>query len=125
MQEIEIPMPRNPDFAQVSGIIEKTVVSSGLQITLKASLGKYPGCTHWHVKNGKDKGILEITIWPKQTRAWFSIQSGRKADWIRPKVTLLQRRLKHALLLVERSKRWSEAGLEVPEKSVSLQKFRV
>jgi hypothetical protein len=25
---------------------------------------------------------LEITLWPAQTRAWFKVQSGRRAPWI-------------------------------------------
>jgi hypothetical protein len=97
MKEIQISMPRDADFSRVVGIIEETVISSGLQITLKATLGKYPGSTHWHIKNGKERGILEITLWPEQRRAWFSIQDGRKAGWIQPKITVLKRQFVETL----------------------------
>ena len=97
MKVIRISVPRDADFSRVIGIIEETVISSGLQITLKATLGKYPGSTHWHIKNGQEKGILEITLWPKQRRAWFSIQDSRQADWIRPKITLLNHQFVEAL----------------------------
>ena len=96
MKEIEISLPQGADFARVSRIIEETIVANGLQITLKAALGKYPGSTHWHIKNGKHKGILEITLWPKHSRSWFSIQAGRKARWIQPKISLLQKQFKRA-----------------------------
>lgn len=104
MREIEIPMPSNPDFPAIARTIEEALVSNGLQITLKTTLGKYPGSTHWHIKNGKDKGILEITLWPSQTRAWFSIQSGRKADWIQPKIARLQRLLKTRIVSPNRGR---------------------
>jgi hypothetical protein len=80
MKETEISLPSNPDFSEMTRIIEKTVVANELQITLKTTLGMYPGSTHWHIKNGKHKGILEITLWPERTRAWFSIQDGRRGD---------------------------------------------
>ena len=97
MQEIQIPLPRDTHISRVIGTIEETVVSSGLRVTLKATLGKYPGSIHWHVKNGNDKGVFEITLWPKQHRAWFSIQDGRKAGWIRPKIALLNRQFVESL----------------------------
>ena len=97
MKETEISLPPNPDFSEVIRIIEEAAVANGLQITLKTALGKHPGSTHWHIKNGNHKGILEITLWPKRTRLWFSIQDGRKGDWIQRKVALLQQLFRQAL----------------------------
>jgi hypothetical protein len=97
MKEIQISLPHDADFSRVIGIIDETVQASDLEIILKATLGKYPGSTHWHIKNGKEKGILEITLWPKQRRAWFSIQDGRKAGWIQPKIAVLKSQFVEAL----------------------------
>lgn len=53
--------------------------------TLRSTLGKFPGCTHWHYKlgrpQGKAKGTLEITLWPKQHRLWLALHENRKTDW--------------------------------------------
>ena len=46
MEEIQIPLPCNADFSREIGVIEEKVISSGLQVTLKATLGKYPGSIH-------------------------------------------------------------------------------
>ncbi|HTV40493.1 MAG TPA: hypothetical protein VMF08_07960 [Candidatus Sulfotelmatobacter sp.] len=97
MKEIRISLPRNPDFSRLCDIFEETIISSGLRITLKTTLGRYPGSTHWHVKSGNARGTLEITLWPKQGRAWFSIQNGRKAGWIQPKITTLKRQFVETL----------------------------
>jgi hypothetical protein len=90
MKQIEIPLPRNADCLLISTIIEEICASCGLRVALKTTLGKFPGSTHWHIKNGNDKGTLEITLWPKQLRAWFSIQGGRDGTWIEEKIVLLQ-----------------------------------
>jgi hypothetical protein len=90
MREIEIPLPRSADYLLVSKTIEEICISSGLRVMLKASLGKFPSSTHWHIKSGADKGTLEITLWPAQHRAWFSIQDGRAGTWIEKKVAMLQ-----------------------------------
>ena len=90
MREIEIPLPRSADCRLVGKTIEEICISSGLRVTLKTTLGRFSGSTHWHIENGDDKGTLEITLWPAQHQAWFSIQDGRAATWIEKKVALLQ-----------------------------------
>jgi hypothetical protein len=57
---------------------------------MRDTLRAYPGCTHWHYKSGKVRGVLEITWWPKTGRLWFKIASGRQADWIGPCVERLR-----------------------------------
>jgi hypothetical protein len=90
MKEIEIPLPRNADCLLVSKTIEKICISSGLRVTLKASLSKFPGSTHWHIKRRDDKGTIEITLWPAKHRMWFSIQDGRVGAWIEEKIGFFQ-----------------------------------
>ena len=67
--------------------IDLAIAQSGLNVTLRASLRKFPGSVHWHVKRGKESGTLEITFWPQEHRAWFTIQAGRKGEWIEGALT--------------------------------------
>jgi hypothetical protein len=49
---------------------------------MKGTLASFPGCTHWHLKRNRERGVLEITLWPAQSRLWLSVQDGRKGAWI-------------------------------------------
>ncbi len=53
-----------------------------LVVTMRGTLRKYPGSLHWHLKKGTLAGVLEVTVWPSESRAWVSNQSGRQGDWI-------------------------------------------
>ena len=89
MREVKIPINPKTDAAEIERCIERAIADNGLNITLCASLRKFPGCVHWHVKRGHEAGTLEITFWPAEHRAWFSVQSGRKAGWIDEKLKRL------------------------------------
>ena len=67
-------------------MIDQALAQVGLNTTLRDGLKKFPGCIHWHAKNGGQPGTLEITLWPQQQRAWFTIQDGRAAGWIDAKL---------------------------------------
>ena len=82
LRKITIPLTTKPDGIAIERAIDDAVGECGLRIVLRTSLATFPGCTHWHVKRGRDSGTLEITFWPEQRRAWFTIQEGRKANWI-------------------------------------------
>ena len=62
--------------------IEAAVGRVGLVVSMKGTLAKFPGCTHWHLKRGTEHGVLEVTIWPAQNRLWLSVQERRKGPWI-------------------------------------------
>jgi hypothetical protein len=66
--------------------LEKTIEAHcrtiGLSITMKTTSAKFPGSLHWHLKKGRERGTLEITLWPSQNKLWFSMQDGRKGDWV-------------------------------------------
>jgi hypothetical protein len=94
LREIEISITSCAKCLQIEKTIEHAVAESGLRITLRTSLRKYPGCIHWHVKNGRMAGTLEITLWPQKHRAWFAIQEGRKAEWIQPMLPILAKNIK-------------------------------
>jgi hypothetical protein len=81
MREIEIRLV-SASNRKTERIIDHAIADSGLNVTLRATLRKFPGCIHWHVKRGKESGTLEITFWPQERRAWFTIQDSRTAEWI-------------------------------------------
>ena len=97
MQNIEIELPRGANLSKVEKTIDATLAGVGLQVPLRGTLKKFPGCTHWHAKNPGRSGTLELTLWPQQRRAWITIQSGRAAEWITEKLPEIQDALQQAL----------------------------
>ncbi|MEX2173794.1 MAG: hypothetical protein WD872_05490 [Pirellulaceae bacterium] len=82
MRDTEIHLPTGVTCQRVEQVIDEAIAQRGLQVTLRGSLKKYPGSIHWHLKNGRASGTLEITLWPERQRAWFTIQDGRVAPWL-------------------------------------------
>lgn len=87
MTDIDIKLPVTLDANAVVAIVEETCTNETLQITMKSTLKKYPGCVHWHLKKHDERGILEVTWWPrmqekKPSRLWLSVHGNRSADWI-------------------------------------------
>ena len=82
MRNLEIHLPEGADFAVVEQAIDAAILDSGLRVTLRGTLKRHPGCVHWHAKREREAGTLEITLWPREGRAWFTIQDGRTAAWI-------------------------------------------
>jgi hypothetical protein len=68
--------------ADIEQRAEQVCIDAGLHIALKTTLASYPGCVHWHWKQGSAPGILELTWWSQQRRLWFAIHENRKAAWI-------------------------------------------
>jgi hypothetical protein len=69
MKEIEMAIPATADVSIMVSLLEAQCAAEGLQLMLKGTLAKYPGCIHWHFKRGSERGTLEITWWAKK-RAW-------------------------------------------------------
>jgi hypothetical protein len=97
LRNVEIPLPFGIDCLEVERAIDKALAQVGLQISLRDTLKKFPGCVHWHAKNGREVGTMEITLWPQEQRAWFTVQDGRKADWIGDKMELVQEEMQRQL----------------------------
>lgn len=89
VRESEIPLTSRADRDKIERSIDAAIAAAGLAVTLRASLKKFPGCVHWHVRRGREPGTLEITYWPQEHRAWFTIRDGRQAEWIDEQVTIL------------------------------------
>ncbi len=102
MTEIEIDVSGSASLSNAERIIENVCWREGLRTALKGSLAKYPGCVHWHFKKDRERGTLEITLWHKEHRAWFSIQSRRTGDWIAETIAQLKPRLEKELVLTDR-----------------------
>lgn len=81
MENAEIILPRGASAETITQAIDKAIAQSGLTVTLRDSLKKFPGCVHWHLKRGREPGTLELTFWPREHRAWFLVQRGRAASW--------------------------------------------
>jgi hypothetical protein len=61
--------------------IEKIVEQYGLLIDMRTTLSSKKGSTHWHLRKGSEKGVLEITYWPKKHQLWVEIHDNRRNDW--------------------------------------------
>ena len=81
MRDTDIALPHDID-ADVVDAFDEMIAQSGLTVTLRDSLRAFPGCVHWHLKKGREAGTLELTLWPSERRAWFSVHRGRTAPWI-------------------------------------------
>lgn len=81
-RDTEVFLPHDLDTGIVEQVFDDVLARSGLSITLRDSLRKYPDCVHWHLKKGREAGTLELTLWPSERRAWFSVHRGRDAPWI-------------------------------------------
>ena len=82
MIQTEFAMPGSCDFKRVERTVERLCRARGLLMALKGSLSQYPGSIHWHFKKERQKGTLEITLYPTKSRLWSKVQAGRKAQWI-------------------------------------------
>lgn len=97
MREVEFRFPLNADLNRAEQLVEDACAALNLTIAMKSPLASYPGSTHWHYKNGKEKGTLELTLFPRDRRIWAQVQSGRKAPWIDAMLPEVQRRIERAL----------------------------
>jgi hypothetical protein len=73
--------------------IEEIITEFNLTISLKTTLSKMKGTTHYHLKLGTLKGLLELTYWPQKKRLWVEIHSNRQADWNKEMIKPFSERL--------------------------------
>ena len=82
MDDFEISLPLGTDDKGLERLSDETLEQSGLNVTLRDTLKQYPGCVHWHLKQGRQSGTLELTLWPQEHRVWFSVHRNRSAPWV-------------------------------------------
>jgi hypothetical protein len=95
--ETDVQLPKRMDWTRCAQRIERAIEAAGLRVTMQCELRAYPGCTHWHLKRGREAGTLEVTMWPAGSRVWCSVQAGRRAAWIDDVLTSLIWALEAAL----------------------------
>ena len=82
MEEIEVAVNPAAREEQLTSSVEAAAAHYGLQIRMRGTLRTYPGSQHWHLHKPGERGTLEVTLWPAGKRVWFSVQAGRRAEWI-------------------------------------------
>jgi len=98
MFEVELQIPDSVVSEAVPGIVEHVCTLNELTCTMKGTLVRYPGSIHWHVKQGKERGTLEITWWESEHRLWFKVASGRSSEWILKSIPQLKEQIEKLLL---------------------------
>jgi hypothetical protein len=98
MLEVELQIPDSIESEAVPGMVEQVCASNELTCTLKGTLVSYPGSIHWHFKQSKQSGTLEITWWESEHRLWFKIASGRTSEWILQSIPRLKEQIEKLLL---------------------------
>ena len=93
MLQVEINLPPHLPSNSIPGLVEEACSSLNLDRATRGTLAKYPGSIHWHYKNGKARGTLEITWWARERRLWIKVAAGRRADWIDALIPRLKRTL--------------------------------
>lgn len=97
MRNFEIVVPSGTNLSGADRIVERVCSDAGLTLTMRGSLASYPGCIHWHFKNGKQSGTLEFTLLADAHRLWAKVQRGRRATWIDELLPALKRALEAEL----------------------------
>lgn len=82
MIDIEIQLSADVPRDSIPEIVEQALSAESLTITMRSTLVQYPGCVHWHLKRGKERGTLEATWWPQRNRLWVKVAPGCEGDWI-------------------------------------------
>lgn len=63
--------------------IEEVISEFQLQITQKTTLSTMKGSIHYHLKQHKASGVLEVTYWPNKRRLFVEIHDNRLSEWNR------------------------------------------
>ena len=98
MFEVELQSSDRIEPEIVFRVVEQVCASNELTCSLKGTLTSYPGSVHWHFKQDKQSGILEITWWEREHRLWFKVASGRTSEWIIKIIPRLKEQIENLLL---------------------------
>lgn len=98
MKEVDVQLPTTLNAGAVEATVESIAREAVLTVTMKDTLKKFPGCVHWHLKRGKELGVLEVTWWPdggkkRASRLWFSAHGNRQAAWMLDLTPTLKRKI--------------------------------
>ncbi len=59
--EVDLPTVLQQINGDMVSIVERIYLAESLTVTLRGTLASYSGSIHWHFKNGKARGTLELT----------------------------------------------------------------
>ena len=93
MLEIEVNVPPEIKLVKWESKIESNCLAHDLRVTLKGTLAQYPGSVHWHLKQGRRPGTLELTLWPQTQRLWFKVSAARHGAWMASVIPSLKHQL--------------------------------
>ncbi|HEU4963480.1 MAG TPA: hypothetical protein VFV52_06395 [Bacilli bacterium] len=68
------------DSEQVVAAVEDVIARFELDAK-RTTLSTYKGSVHWHLKQGKKTGLLEVTYWPQNGQLWVDIHDNRRKEW--------------------------------------------
>lgn len=97
MTNLSLPVAGTVDLFDIASVVEGSCDHMGLRQTMKGTLGKYPGCVHWHYKLPGQSGTLEVTAWPAERKLWITVQDRRRAAWIDESLPGLKGEMKQRL----------------------------
>jgi hypothetical protein len=97
MRETEFAVPKRCDLSRAAGKIEEICARFGLTVAMKGTLSAYPGCVHWHYRNGREKGTLELTLAVPERRLWASVHTNRQAAWIDAMLPRVRKEIENVL----------------------------
>lgn len=69
------------DIGSIINQIEQIIVQFNLNIIQKTTLSTKKGSIHYHLKQGIQAGILELTYWPSKRQMWVEIHDNRRSEW--------------------------------------------
>jgi hypothetical protein len=81
MLNIQVNIPKDRHLTGAAQTIERLCAGEGLIRKIKRTLKSRPGYVHWHYTKDSQPGTLEISLWPKESRIWFSVHDNRRGPW--------------------------------------------
>ena len=63
-------------------LVEKLCGKHKLEVSMKTTLKGLPPNIHWHYKQGKEKGVLEITIIFSTNEIILACKKNRESAWV-------------------------------------------
>ena len=97
MEETEFAIPAAADLSGAAATIEAVCAECGLAIAMKSTLRSFPGSIHWHYKNGRGKGTLELTLLAVERRIWATVHTNRGGPWIETTLPKVRREIEKRL----------------------------
>ncbi len=77
----EIPIPPGLPLSQIAQAIETFLEANGLRATQRGPLTTHVGAIFWHIKHGKDAGMLHVTLFNRERYVQIEIPKGKVGPW--------------------------------------------